>query len=168
MVQLRRGARAIEDGALEALLSRVYVEGGFTAPEVAEHAFAPSAVRARGELIVAYAPPAESLAGMVIVVLPDSSARRIASPDEAELHLLAVLPEFRGAGIGSRLIAAAIDVAKQAGLARLVLWTQPSMLAAQRLYLTHGFVRRPERDAALTPPAGRSFWVFERSLLDSA
>jgi hypothetical protein len=46
----------------------------------------------------------------------------------------------------------------------LVLWTQPSMRAAQRLYQAHGFVRRPQRDAELKPPPGRSFLVFDRSL----
>lgn len=164
MALLKHGREAIRDAELEKLLSTVYVEGGFTDPEVAQRSLDAASVRARGDLIAAYVMPADALAGMVMVVLPSSPARRIAREDEGELHLLAVLPEFRGQGIGAQLVEAAIERARTAGLAGLVLWTQPSMTAAQRLYQAHGFVRRPQRDAELKPPPGRSFLVFDRSL----
>ena len=89
------------------------------------------------------------------------TARRLASSDEAEMHLLAVLPEHRGKGVGQRLVEAAKAAAKQAGYRRMVLWTQPSMEAAQKLYLRSGFIRNPDRDWTRE---GRSFYVFEAQL----
>lgn len=83
---------------------------------------------------------------------------------DAELEQLLSRVYVHGQGIGAQLVEAAIERARTAGLGGLVLWTQSSMTAAQRLYQAHGFVRRPERDALLEPPPGRSFLVFERSL----
>ena len=39
-----------------------------------------------------------------------------------------------------------IELAQRRGFSRLVLSTQPAMLAAQRLYARLGFERLPERD----------------------
>lgn len=163
MISIQTGPEAIADADLEQLLRRVYVDGGFTDASVAEQVLKATAVRARGELFVARTADGV-VAGVVIVALPGSPARRIAQADEAEVHLLAVLSEYRGLGIGSKLIEAVVAKARAHGLARVVLWTQPTMQAAQRLYTAHGFVRRAERDAALSPPTGRAFWVYELAL----
>ncbi len=163
MVSIQTGASAIEDAELEQLLRRVYVDGGFTDPSIADQALKASAVRQRGELFVARAADGV-VAGVVIAAMPGSPARRIARENEAEMHLLAVLSEYRGLGIGSKLVEAVVAKARDEGLATLVLWTQPTMQAAQRLYVAHGFVRHPERDAELSPPPGRTFWVYELGL----
>jgi len=146
---------------LENLLTVTYVHGGFTSPEIARAAFKADAVRARGQLLVARDVDG-SLVGMVIVVRPDSSARRIARPDEIEMQLLAVEPECRGRGIGEALVEAALQVARHEPYTHMVLWTQPSMHAAQRLYERCGFERAPTRDMEQN---GRPFWVYERSLV---
>jgi len=164
MTRIVRGGGEVSDARIEALLRRVYVDENFTDASVAQTVFAASAVRARGELLFAFAPN-DDLAGMLIVVLPTAPGRRIAGTDEAELQLLAVLPEFRGQGIALRLVEAANDLCREAGIGRLVLWTQPNMHAAQRLYVRNGFVRRPERDASLQAPPGRTFLVFEKQLV---
>lgn len=155
------GEHFIDDCALEQLLFRVYVDAGFTDRAVAERALSAGAVRQRGDLLVATASDGARV-GVVIVVPPGAEGRRIAASDEAEMHLLAVQPEHRGQGIGSRLIEAALVHARAKASAQMVLWTQPSMQSAQRLYLAHGFVRRPERDASLPNVPGRVFWVYER------
>jgi ribosomal protein S18 acetylase RimI-like enzyme len=98
---------------------------------------------------------------MVIVVTPDSPARKIAAQDEAEMHLLAVAPEHRSAGVGRALVEAAVQSARSKGFGKMVLWTQPTMKDAHRLYERAGFTRAPARDFE---NAGRSFWVFERIL----
>lgn len=146
------------DEALAALLHRVYVGGGFTDADVAETAFTPEAVRARGLLLCARA-EGGALAGTVIVVPPGSPARRLAAPDEAEMQLLAVDPAQRGRGVGAALVRAAIRAAREAGYRGMVLWTQPTMHAAHRLYEQAGFARSPGEDFAR---GGRAFQVYRR------
>ncbi len=134
------------DHELEQLLVRIYVGGGFTSSDAALNRFAATAVRARGNLFVASERKTQKPVGMVIVVPPDSTARKFANADEAEMHLLGVLPEHRGTGIGLALVESAMEQARQAGFSRMLLWTQPQMKPAHSLYLKVGFVREPERD----------------------
>lgn len=161
--------RPVSDVALESLLHRVYVDEGFTAPDCAAAVFVASAVRARGDVLCAWA--GDELAGpvgMVIVVPFTSAARRIARGDEAEMHLLAVDRRYRSRGVGRLLVESAELAAHRAGWAHMVLWTQPTMLAAQRLYATRGFARAPERDAEISALSGRSFLVYEKRLAPAA
>jgi GNAT superfamily N-acetyltransferase len=149
----------VADAEIGSLLNKAYVEGGFTSPERGEAIFAPSAVRSRGYLICARPLGAEKLAGMVIVVPPDSPARRLANSDEVELHLLAVDDAYRGAGLGRALVQAAIDLAHEHGFRRMVLWTQPKMIVAQRLYMSAGFARAVHRDPTIN---GMQFLAYEK------
>jgi len=144
--RLCEGPAAVSDPELVALLRRAYVDGGFTTPERALTVFAPAAVRQRGHMILARGREDHALAGMVVVVPPSSHARRLAGPDEAELHLLAVDPAYRGRGVGRALILAALESIHRQGFRKTVLWTQPSMVGAQRLYEGLGFVRNASRD----------------------
>lgn len=156
--------RPVEDEALESLLTRVYVEEGFTPPDGAVIMFAAAAVRARGELFCAWTHGERELVGMVIMVPPTSGARRIARAGEAEMHLLAVDARHRSGGVGRRLIETAMAEARRAGCWRIVLWTQPTMHAAQRLYAASGFARAPSRDAEIAALTGRTFLVYQRPL----
>lgn len=149
----------VADSEIGDLLRRVYVDGGFTTPERGASLFSPSAVRSRGRLICARPQGSEKLAGMVIVVTPDSPARRLASSDEAELHLLAVDSAYRGLGLGHTLVSAAIAVAGELGFRGAILWTQPTMTAAQRLYEAAGFVRVAHRDPTFN---GIQFLAYEK------
>jgi ribosomal protein S18 acetylase RimI-like enzyme len=151
----------VGDGEIEALLGRVYVDGGFTEPQLAATVFSAAAVRARGEILLARDRAEGAILGMVIVVPPTSPARLLAEGDEAEMHLLAVAPQHRQGGVGRALVAAAMHTARRDGFTRMLLWTQPSMLAAQRLYAEAGFVRVPERDFRRS---GREFLFFEAVL----
>ncbi len=152
---------SISPEQLEALLRRVYVDGGFTDPKIAATQFAAQAVFERGRLLVTRDGHAGKLTGMVIVVPPDSPARRLAARDEVEMQLLAVSPEHRQGGIGRALVAGAIELARSMGFAKMVLWTQPTMKDAHRLYERFGFARAPARDFE---HAARAFWVFEKNL----
>jgi ribosomal protein S18 acetylase RimI-like enzyme len=146
------------DQELEALLRHVYVDGGFTEPDVARAMFTAEAVRARGRLLCAR-DAAGALIGTVIVVPPESAARRLAAPTEAEMHLLAVDGRCRGQGVGRALVHAAVESAQQAGYRGMVLWTQPTMLAAHRLYEELEFSRSPAEDFER---GGRAFRVYRR------
>ncbi|HET7831774.1 MAG TPA: GNAT family N-acetyltransferase [Gallionella sp.] len=149
----------IADSEISGFLAQVYVGGGFTTPEEAVSLFEPSAVRRRGVLIGARENQQSMLAGFIIVVPPDSPARRLARNNEAELHLLGVKPEHRRQGLGHMLIDAAIDNANRLGCSKLILWTQLSMNSAQRLYESSGFVHTNNIERN-----GREFKVYERTI----
>ena len=151
---------AENDRALEALLTESYVGGGYTAADAAAEQFRAEALRDRGALLVARDTDGVLL-GSVIVVRADSPARRIAQPGEAEIHLLCVRPTLRGGGLGRSLVEAALARARSEGASRVVLWTQPSMLPAHRLYERLGFRREPAMDFARNE---RPFLVFSCDL----
>jgi ribosomal protein S18 acetylase RimI-like enzyme len=151
---------SVADDEIEDLLVRTYVNGGFTDMQRGALIFAPSAVRVRGE-ILHVRNVRRQLVGMVVFVSPDSPGRVFAEVRECELHLLATAPEARRCGIGRALIMAAAEKARREGFERILLWTQPSMVAAQRLYRTLGFARVPNRDFVL---ARREFLFFQKNL----
>lgn len=111
-----------------------------------------------------------------VIVLPDrgSPLNLLAHGDEAEVRMLAVHPDGRGRGVGGHLVEACIRRAVLPPLAarRMVLWTQPTMYAAQRLYQRMGFMRVPERDTLLAPGSEgargevtRERWAYSLELL---
>jgi len=149
----------VEDDELSELLSRVYVAGGFTDPHEAVTLFEPSAVRKRGLIIAARENQNSRLAGVIILVPPDSPARRLAQDNEAEIHLFGVQPEYRRQGLGRMLVEAAVDRAKQSGYTKIILWTQSAMSTAQNLYEAKGFIHVDDFQRN-----GRDFRVYELRL----
>lgn len=80
---------------------------------------------------------------------PDSELAR--DDTEADVRAFAVAVRAQGKGVGRLLLLAAIERAKQGGLRRLRLCTQPEMRVAQHLYEAAGFGRTPELDFAPVP-----------------
>jgi ribosomal protein S18 acetylase RimI-like enzyme len=153
-------ASAVPDAELEALLKRVYVGGGYTDPDIGERVVRASEIRARGDLLIARSSDAH-LIGSIIVVFAGSHACRFAAAGEAELHLLCVGPEHQGRGVGTALLEAALLHARSRGATKVILWTQPEMTSAQRLYDRNGFIRVPDLDFTRND---RSFLVLTRDL----
>ena len=151
----------IKDKELTDLLEQVFVGGGFTEPELAATLFEATAVRNRGILMGAREKQGLMLAGMVIIVPPGSPARRLAQGNEAEMHLLGVKTDYRMHGLGKLLVAAAIDTSKQSGYEKIILWTQPGMKPAQKLYEASGFIRSIEKDFRKND---RDFRVYEKDI----
>jgi GNAT superfamily N-acetyltransferase len=57
----------------------------------------------------------------------------------AKLRLFLIEPDWRGRGLGQRLLAACLGFAREAGYDRLRLWTHESHRAACALYARSGF-----------------------------
>lgn len=148
----------VSDEEIFDLLSEVYVQAGFTNLETAKVVFKPSEVKKRGVLFGLKETSLNEFAGMVIVVPPGASAVVRAKENECEMHLLGVLPKFRGYGLGRKLVEKALAFASENGWTTMILWTQKSMKEAQSLYESSGFTRCGEMNKN-----GIEFLVYERN-----
>jgi len=59
--------------------------------------------------------------------------------DTAQLRLLLVEPQARGAGVGTRLVDQCLAFARQSGYPRIMLWTTDLQTQARRIYQRAGF-----------------------------
>lgn len=66
-----------------------------------------------------------------------------APPDRYEMVKMAVLPEFRGRGIGDDLIRACVEFGAAQGRKAITLDSNTKQIAAISLYRKHGFVEVP-------------------------
>lgn len=118
-----------------------------------------------GEVLVAVDADDRVLGGVTFVPGPGPFAD-LAREGEAEFRTLAVAPAGRGGGIGAALVQECIDRARELGCRRLVLSTQPTMYAAQRVYERAGFTRAPGRD--WSPVPGLTLLAYELDLTSAA
>jgi len=139
------------------LLFSVYVKEGFTPLERAARFFSRDYLEGNGDLILAAEAKGRVL-GTVFLVNTSSELRQIAEPGESEFRMLAVARDVRDRGIGRQLVADCLRRATSTGARRMVLSTQPSMIAAHALYERLGFRRNPDRDWQ-TPDVGVR-WVY--------
>ena len=83
---------------------------------------------------------------------------------EGGITNVAVLPEYRRAGVGSRLIKEMIDAAKSLNLDILTLEVRKSNISAQGLYKKYGFDIIGERKRYYSDN-GEDAWIMTKSLL---
>ena len=72
--------------------------------------------------------------------------------DQAHINNLAVRPELRGRGLGTRLLEAIVAEARHLGATSLTLEVRRSNVAAQRLYAKAGFFEHSVRKNYYTQP----------------
>jgi N-acetylglutamate synthase-like GNAT family acetyltransferase len=63
----------------------------------------------------------------------------------AQLRWFLVDPDCRGAGLGKRLLADAIDFSRRSGYRSVILWTIAGLPAAAHLYRAAGFIKVEEK-----------------------
>lgn len=112
------------NGEFEALIARIYHE--FTAAPAAP----PKALWV--------AEQGGQVAGSVFIVPAEGK------PGTAQLRMLYVEPEARGAGLGRTLVDHAVSFSRASGYRRVRLWTQSILAAARRIYTATGFTKRDE------------------------
>ena len=88
----------------------------------------------------------ERIVGAVTVATRGGPWSERAQTGEAEIRMLVVDPEVRGAGTGDALVRACIDRARADGCSGMRLSTETTMTTAHRLYERLGFVRAPDHD----------------------
>jgi len=150
------------DDEIAKLIYEVFVGEEYTNSNDARKAFTPEKLKNRGTAFLATDTTTGYLAGVVFYVPGGTNVSQIADAREAEIHLLAVRPSYRGSGLGKKLITACLDRAKSDGVIRLVLSTQASMINAHSLYTQMGFMRNETRD--WPRPAGGTYLVYEKVL----
>lgn len=101
---------------------------------------------AAGDLLVATCEATGTLIGTASVLNSGTAYSRLAQLDEAELRLLAVLPAYRGLGVGAALLAEGIERVRGWGVRALVLDTGRDNVYSQRVYHRLGFVRQHARE----------------------
>jgi GNAT superfamily N-acetyltransferase len=113
----------------------------------AEYGWAVEAVTAR--IVADFA--ADAVPGRDAAWVADLDGRRVGSvfcvredATTARLRLLLVETDVRGLGVGRALVERCVSFARDAGYARLVLWTNEPLAAARGIYLAAGFVREGE------------------------
>jgi len=142
-----------------AVMHAVYVGEGYTSGEAAQQNMLREKFAAGGTLLITKDENGD-VSGATLLLHADSPLKQIARDGEREFRVLAVRADARGSGAGEALVRACIARAEMEASA-LVLWTQPRMNAAQRLYERLGFVRDPARD--VPDPRGFIRLVYVRS-----
>lgn len=134
-----------EHGATADLIASVYIGEGFSA-ETARDTLRDVASRAAHARVFVAVDASGAILGTATLVPHGTPSSQIAAQGEMEVRLVAVSPASRGRGIGELLMNICISEARARGAAMLVLSTQTTMEAAQRLYSRLGFTRQPGRD----------------------
>lgn len=104
-----------------------------------------AATRAReADLLVAV--EGGAVLGCVTSCPPGSPWRELSTPDQGEFRMLSVRPGAQGRGIGTALVAACEDRARDADATSMIICSLQEMTAAHDLYARLDYRRAPDRD----------------------
>lgn len=114
-----------------------------------------------GRLIIAQ--QEQNLVGSVVYCPPGTSNSRLFQSEWASLRMLAVLPQYRGLGVGRQLSLECVHRAKQDNAEVVGLHTSEVMVAARKMYERLGF----EQDIELPSNFGIRYWRYVLKLVES-
>lgn len=149
-----RPAEAGDAGALALLGQATFLETYFDAlpradmlaHTAAEHGaarYAAFLAEADCRVWVAERPATGNLVGYLVLCPPDLPVPT--SPEDLEVRRIYVLSPFRGAGLGARLMATAVDAARARGARRLLLGVYGENGPAMTFYARQGYVQAGTR-----------------------
>lgn len=141
-----RPATAADFATVGRITADVYVGEGYVPSSLTERLLDVASRAAATTILVAVDHAGAGVVGAVSLVRPGSTFAQIAREGEAEVRMLAVSPEARGGGFGQALMVACVGLARDWQARTLVLSTQQTMKAAQRLYERLGMTRTESRD----------------------
>ena len=139
-----REARAAEHEAIGELTAATYLSEGYAGEDYAVH-LRDVTGRAAHAVVLAGLVDGQ-LAGSVTVATRGGPYAEGQPAGTAVIRMLVTDPAFRGAGVGTALVQAALARARADRCSEVRLSTQATMTAAHRVYERLGFVRTPERD----------------------
>jgi ribosomal protein S18 acetylase RimI-like enzyme len=117
--------------------------------------------RARDAVVLVAVDAQNRVLGSVTYVPGPGPYAEFEGPDEAGIRMLVVDPDAQRRGVGTALVRACVERARQVGRRRLALHTVEEMAGAKRLYARLGFRRAPERDHDPEPGVHLLGYVFE-------
>jgi ribosomal protein S18 acetylase RimI-like enzyme len=144
-----RVAAASELDAAGELVARTYLDEGYADEDYADVLRDAAGRAADAAVLVALLDG--QVVGTVTFALGGTEHAHRAAEGEAEIRMLATLPQARGHGAGTALTEACVARAREAGCSAVRLSTQETMRAAHRIYERLGFLRTPERDWSPVP-----------------
>ncbi|MCW2571536.1 MAG: sle [Frankiales bacterium] len=139
-----RPVRPEEYGVVGDLTATVYLTEGYGSPDYEPRLRDVAGRDAAADVLVAVL--GERVVGAVTVATRGGPWAERAGPGEAEIRMLVVDPEVRGAGTGEALVRACIAKAAEDSCTVIRLSTETTMTTAHRLYERLGFGRAPEHD----------------------
>lgn len=118
-----------------------------------------TAARADAGVVLAAVDEGGTVLGTVTYVSgPDTELSGIEREDEAGFRALAVAPATHGQGVGRALVEAVVARSRAEGRQGVAMYTRPSMVSAQHLYESMGFMRETSQDWSFAP--GEWLWAY--------
>jgi ribosomal protein S18 acetylase RimI-like enzyme len=140
-----RRAGPHDAATVDRIVEDVYIRGGWASPDTAPE-YVRSLLDATTRIERVLLAEANRVALGTVTATQSAPLANIARARELEIRMLGVLDGFRRRGVGSGLVRACEDLARDRGMHRVVLSTEPAMHAAQGLYVRLGYTRTPDRD----------------------
>lgn len=163
-IRVARPGELDDVGALT--LAAYAADGTITAGHPYAARLLDAGARARDAVLLVATDARGSLLGTATYVRPGTPFAEVGGTGEAEIRMLAVTTEARGAGVGRLLSDECVRRARADGCDAVALSSGSWMTAAHRLYERLGFVRTPERD--WSPRSGIDLVAYRLTLASPA